>query len=173
MYKIWGVNTVVWGIKWCHKYLVTVYKIWAATQTAFETHHLECLSFLIGPSVALLQLTKCSQHERWCQRRDRSKSHLYLLSAGWQMKPHTSHPGCSRVQRSCIAPGVMNGSILVGFSQAAQFRAAEQQLDNNRTPADICITSTAERIESWKLLSGANLLFLLPSLLRIFALRNT
>lgn len=165
MYKIWGMNTVVWGIKCCYKYLVTVYKIWAATQTASESHHLECLSYFFGPLVALLQLTECSQHEQWCQRRDRSESHLclwpHLLSAGWQMKPHTSHPGCSCVQGSCIAPGVMNGSILVGRTTAGQQKNSSWHLYH--------------RGKNWimKDAQWSEPLFLLPSLLRIFALRNT
>lgn len=134
-------------------------------------------SFLFTPPAALPELTRRSQHERWCRRRDRSKSHLclcpLLLSAGRQMEPRTARPGCSCVWRSWIAPGVINGSVLVGFTQSAPVRAAEQQLDNSRTPADICIASTAERIESLKLLSGVDLLFLLPFMHRLFALRST
>lgn len=148
-------------------------------QSECKPCRLEHLSFLSScafpPSAALLQLADCSRHERWCQRRDGSESHACVLSFSqpadrWK---HTPHPGCSWVGRSSIAPGEINGSIPVCFTQTAQFRAAEQQLDNNRTPADICITPTAERIDSLMLLSGGSLLSLLPVMLRSFSFRNT
>lgn len=44
-------------------------------------------------------------------------------------------------------------------SPSQQFWAAEQQLDNKRTPADICITSIAERMELLKLLRWERLFF--------------
>lgn len=74
-----------------------------------------------APSAALQQLSVCSMSEGVSG--EMVQSFIYAcfpsssqLADGWH---HTHHPGRSCVGRSSIAPGVINGSVSMCFTQSA------------------------------------------------------